>query len=146
MRNTWNPTKEVMQYEKHSREAAEMRMISSLTSRSNRRQIQSVLTHLEPYKQELTSLSSISMVYDLQCFCERLVSAVKIATTYQDDINWSQRENQLCSVMMNDRHSRVTPEEVACKWNIGLQTTKDTLRVTTQFGIRTAIHPMTHWL
>ena len=44
--------------------------------------------------------------------------------------------------MTNDRHSKVAPEEVARKLNIGLQTAKDTLKVTTQAGIRAAIHPM----
>ena len=84
------------------------------------------------------------MVYDPQHFCERLISAVNIEMTYQDDIEQSHRRgNQLCSVITNERHSRVTPEEVARKWNIGLQTAKDTLKVTTQAGIRTAIHPMT---
>ena len=38
---------------------------------------------------------------------------------------------------------KVSPEELARKWNIGLQTAKDTLKVTTQIGIRTAVHPMT---
>ena len=80
--DTWNPTEEVMQYEKHSREAAEMRMIHSLTSGSDRRQIWSVSAHLKPYEQDITPLSNISTVYDSQCFCECLVSAVNIATTY----------------------------------------------------------------
>ena len=35
------------------------------------------------------------------------------------------------------------PEELARKWNVGIQTAKDTLKVTTQRGIWTAIHLMT---
>ena len=37
----------------------------------------------------------------------------------------------------------MSPEELARKWNVGIQTAKDTLKVTTQQGIWTAIHPMT---
>ena len=48
--------------------------------------------------------------------------------------------------MSNDRHSRVTPKEVARKWNIGLETAKNTLRITMQYGICMAIHPMMHCL
>ena len=49
----------------------------------------------------------------------------------------------MCAVVTNERHSKVTPEELSRKWSVGLQTAKDTLRVLTQKGIRTAIHPMT---
>jgi hypothetical protein len=47
------------------------------------------------------------------------------------------------SIITNDRHSIATPEDLACLWNIGIQTAKDTVRVTMQKGIRTAMHPMT---
>jgi hypothetical protein len=40
------------------------------------------------------------------------------------------------------RHSVVSPENVARAWNIGIEKAKDTLRVTTQKGIRYAIHPI----
>jgi hypothetical protein len=40
----------------------------------------------------------------------------------------------------------VTPEELSWKWNIGLDAAKDMLQSTTQFGIRTAVHPMTRRL
>jgi hypothetical protein len=50
------------------------------------------------------------------------------------------------SIITNDRHSKVTPEELSRKWNIGLQTAKDTLQATTQYGVQTPIHPMTKCL
>ena len=147
MGDTWNPTEEVMRCGKHSMEATEMRSIRTLVSGSDRRQIQSASIHFRSYEQPISPLSNISMVYNSQHFCERLISAINIATTYQDDIDQShQRGNQLCSIITNERHSRATPEEVACKWNISLQTAKDTLKVTTQAGIQTAIHPVTCWL
>ena len=42
---------------------------------------------------------------------------------------------------MKDRHSKVGPEELARKWNIGLQTAKDTLEATTQHGVRNSSAP-----
>jgi len=41
------------------------------------------------------------------------------------------------------RHSIVTPELLSRQWSIGLDTARQTLRATTQNGIRTAIHPIT---
>ena len=40
------------------------------------------------------------------------------------------------------RHSEITPEELAAKWRIGIQAARDTLKVTTQHGIRHAVHPL----
>ena len=41
------------------------------------------------------------------------------------------------------RHSDATPENLIQIWNIGLETAQRTLRITTQFGTRSAIHPIT---
>ena len=41
-----------------------------------------------------------------------------------------------------DQHSRVTVEEVARKFKCGLETAKKTLKVTTQAGVRQALHPL----
>jgi hypothetical protein len=69
--------------------------------------------------------------------------AVNIATVYCNDINQRNDEQKVSSIISNDRHSKATPEELARKWNIGIQTAKDTVQVTTQCGIQTAIYPMT---
>ncbi len=42
-------------------------------------------------------------------------------------------------MLMSDRHSKVGPEELSRKWNIGLEMAKATLDVTMQ---HTAVHPM----
>ena len=42
-----------------------------------------------------------------------------------------------------DRHSDISPESLSRKWNIGLQTAKETLKKTLQQGIRSAVHPIT---
>ena len=40
------------------------------------------------------------------------------------------------------RHSGHTPEEVSRKFNIGIERAKETIKVTTQKGIRHAVHPL----
>ena len=46
-------------------------------------------------------------------------------------------------VIANTRHSVITPEHIARTFNIGLNKAKETLRVTTQKGVRTAQYPLT---
>jgi hypothetical protein len=58
--------------------------------------------------------------------------------TYRDDM-----DQQVSSIITNHRHSKVTLEDLAWKWNIGIDTAKRTLQVTTQRGIQTALHPLT---
>jgi Mg2+/Co2+ transporter CorC len=97
---------------------------------------------VKQYRETDIELGKISCVYNPKDFCERLVSAVNIATTYRNDVDQWESERKVSSVITNDRHSKFTAEELARKWNIGIQTAKDTIQVTTQRGIRTAIHPM----
>ena len=89
------------------------------------------------------SLGKISRVHSEQEFRDGLISAVQVATSYREDVDKMEEGRRVCAVITNERHSKVTPEELSRKWNVGLQTAKDTLRVTTQKGIQTAIHPMT---
>jgi hypothetical protein len=144
----WNPLEETLCPERHSRESIEMRTIKSLTSGMTRRQIRSVTenearTQIERYGETDIELGKISCVYDTKDFCDHLIAAVNIATTYRDDIDQWNEERKVSSIISNERHSKATPEELASKWNIGLHTAKDTIRVMTQRGIRTAVHPMT---
>ena len=53
------------------------------------------------------------------------------------------RSRRLMEVRANARHSKITPEHVAKLMNIGMDKAKQMLRVTTQKGIRTAVHPIT---
>ena len=82
-------------------------------------------------------LHCISPVYHHQTFCNKMIGAVRIATTYRKDM-----DALVNSILTTDRHSKVTPEELARKWNIGIDTAKRTLEVTTQKGVRTAVQPM----
>ena len=72
---------------------------------------------------------------------------MNIATTYRKDIDEHFEKGRNSSgIISNDQHSKVTPEELSCKWNIGIQTAKDTLNATTHHGVHTSIHPMTRQL
>ena len=88
-------------------------------------------------------LGKISSAYNEHEFCERLIGSVEIATVYRKDIDEWAEQKKVSSVITNNRHSKVTPEELARKWNVGLRTEKDTLQVTMQCRIRTVVHPMT---
>jgi hypothetical protein len=54
---------------------------------------------------------------------------------YHDDVDQWNEEQKVSSFISNERHSKAMPEELASKWNIGIQTAKDTLQATTQQGI-----------
>ena len=79
-------------------------------------------------------LGKTSCAYDTKEFCDRLISAVNIATAYRANIDQWNEEQKVSSIILNERHSKVTPEELASKWNIGIQTAKDTIRVTTAWN------------
>jgi hypothetical protein len=64
-------------------------------------------------------LTMISGIYTPETYANRILKSVRIV-------------GQVASQL---RHSKVSPENIARKWNIGLDHAKDTLRVTTQKGI-----------
>ena len=74
------------------------------------------------------------------------IGSVKIASTYREDVDSWTENRKVSSIDSNDRHSQIGPEELARKWNVGIQTAKDTLEVTTQHGVFTAVQPMTRRL
>lgn len=46
------------------------------------------------------------------------------------------------SVLNTKRHTAILPEELCKKWKVGMETAKNTLAVTTQMGVRSALHPL----
>jgi hypothetical protein len=75
-----------------------------------------------------TELANILPTLNDRTFCDWLISFVNIAMTYRDDM-----DGQHVSSII--RHSKVMPEDLAWKWNIGIDTAKWILQVTTQSGI-----------
>ena len=88
----------------------------------------------------------ISSTFDERTFCKRLIRKVNITSTYREENNGWTENKRVGRIDSNDRHSQIGREELAMKWNVGIQTAKETLDVTTQHGVRTAVHPMTRRL
>ena len=147
----WNPVDDVLNPGQETREVAAMREIHSLVSSASTGQLNVMAVErqslpVDPDNAVETCLGEISSVFDERTFCTRLIDAVQVASTYRKDIDDQIEARKASGVITNDRHSKVGPEELSQKWNIGLQTAKDTFEVTTQHGVRTAIHPMTRRL
>jgi hypothetical protein len=75
----------------------------------------------------------MSDVYDDFTFLSRAVSAVHI-----HDI----RTSQSSYMVARNRHTHVSVEEVARKFKCGLDIARQTLKTTTQYGVRHAIHSL----
>jgi hypothetical protein len=54
----------------------------------------------------------------------------------------SRAKRDACGLVSATRHSKVSPEEMARKWGIGIEAAKETLQVTTQHVVQQAIHPL----
>jgi hypothetical protein len=70
-------------------------------------------------------LRGLSDVFDESSMMQRMISAVNISY-----------------LGAKNRHAQITVEEVARKFRCGLETAKQTLKATTQYGVRQAIHPL----
>jgi hypothetical protein len=47
------------------------------------------------------------------------------------------------SVVSRERHSHVSAKQLAKKWRISVKAAEDTLKTTTQFGVRHSVRPIT---
>ena len=47
------------------------------------------------------------------------------------------------AAIAHERHHKLNPEYLSQKWSIGLNTAKNTIKVTTQLGVRLALGPLT---
>jgi hypothetical protein len=85
-------------------------------------------------------------------FASRLISQVRIASDdtdgnglggYQDDdlFNIPSEFKVISAMEVSEKSSVITKEVLARRWGIGLDTALRTLKVTTQRGIQTFIHP-----
>ena len=91
-------------------------------------------------------LGSISDSFVNETMYERLVSSVRVMYPRSRRVetkHWKKKMAENTSkVITNSRHSAITPEHLSQTLNIGLDKAKQMLRVTTQKGIRTAVHPI----
>jgi hypothetical protein len=122
------------------REQAEMRMIRSLeigvtTQKMAAMKQREMDSRVEQWGQVKWELSKLSSTLHEKTFCKCLIGSVNVvAMAYRDDVDEAM-EKCKASVITLDRHSKVGPEELSRKWNIGLETAKATLDMTTQHGV-----------
>jgi hypothetical protein len=130
-----------------SREQAKMWMIRSLEIGIPKRKMvvlkqREMDSRVEQWGQVEQELSKLSPTLHEKTFCKHLIGSVNVATAYRDDVDKAVEKHE-ASVLTLDRHSKVGPEELSRKWNIGLETAKAMMM---QHGVRTAVHPMSRWL
>jgi hypothetical protein len=91
-------------------------------------------SQVEQWGQVEWELSKLSSMLHEKTFCKCLIGSVNIAMAYHDDVDEAM-EKCKASVLTSDRHSKVGPEELSRKWNIGLEMAKATLDVMIQHGV-----------
>ena len=65
---------------------------------------------------------------------------MNVVTVHYGDIDGVIKKQKESSILTRDRHSKLGPEDLSRKWNLGLQMAKDTLEVTTQHGVQGSFH------
>lgn len=71
------------------------------------------------------------------------IESSRVDTFVQDMINARNiTHEQAISMATSERHSVISPENLATKWSIPLDTARKTLKATTQFGVRHATQPL----
>ena len=97
---------------------------------------------IKEYGEVKHKLGKISLVYSVKSFCNHLISLVRVAMAYQDDIHDPDTVQNISGVVSKDWHTRLTVEEVVRLFNTGIDTTTAMLEAMTQYRIWMAIHPM----
>ena len=95
------------------------------------------------------AIRSVSSCYCLRSSLQALLNSVCVDPI--NDVNdrgmssthTYHARNSYIGAMITERGSTITAEQLAKRWNIGFESAKQTLNVTTQRGIRQAVHPMT---
>jgi hypothetical protein len=87
-------------------------------------------------------LASVSSTLTMETMLPRILSSIRVAT-YLPQNPQEDDDRKISAVGSKTRHSDVTPEELSRKWRVGIDTARQTLKVTTQLGVRTAVHPLT---
>ena len=97
------------------------------------------------YESDLV-LGSISGSFVCETAYERLISSVRVeyprSKRSASKAVAHGKGRTIRKMVANTRHTVLTPEHLARTLNIGLDKAKTMLKVTTQKGIRTAVHPI----
>ena len=91
-------------------------------------------------------LASCSAVYSERTLIQRLIASVRVVSCYEDEEDSLMHEaaepRKMAAVDIRARHTELSAEEVSKKFGIGIETARNTLKATTQHGIRHAMHPL----
>ena len=91
-------------------------------------------------------MSSISSTLCEDTIPVSLVSAVnvhEIKPSYKPTIPDTPLPTPNIAATTQERHHKLTPESIAQKWNIRLNTAKKTIKVTTELGVRSTLGQQT---
>ena len=92
------------------------------------------------------AMPSISLALCKDTLTVSLVSAVSVCDikpAHKPVIPDTSLPTPNIAAITHERHQNLTPKYLAQKWNIGLNTSKKTINVTTQLGVRSALGPLT---
>ena len=81
-------------------------------------------------------LSAISPILGSRCAFSLYSKVILVADALTGT------DGNISATITSERHSSVNFENLSRMWNIGLETAKRTLQVTTQRGVRTVVHPL----
>ena len=87
-------------------------------------------------------MDNISPVYQLTSFYDSLISYVCFYCTHRKEIDESEKRRMASQVKINERHSKLSDEELARKCNVEKETERYTINATTQRGVWTSMEPM----
>jgi transposase len=77
---------------------------------------------------------------------QRLIASVKVARCYNnkalEEGGTKETNFKVSAVDTRTRHTELSVKEVSRKFGVGLETARKTLKATTQYGIRHAVHPL----
>jgi hypothetical protein len=104
-----------------------------------------VMTSPETWKPKEVNLRHISKVQSVPINRRNLEAETDLVLGQISSCYLEEETNSriIASAITTDRHSKVSAENMSKKWKIGIETAKRTMQVTTQQGVRTALHPIT---
>ena len=82
-------------------------------------------------------------IYDIESLSQRLISTINTSDTFND---YAQTEKNdvpaIKTFVSKERHLVVSAESIANRWCVGMNNAKQTYKITTQKGVRSAILPL----
>jgi hypothetical protein len=91
-------------------------------------------------------MSSCSAAYSERTLIQRLISSIRVASCHKEDEDLEDEtdvpQRTVAPVDIRARHTAISAEEISRKFGVGLETARKTLKATTQYGIRHAVHPL----